>query len=71
MIATDGVDGPTDAAGALVTGATLRRARRLGHDPQRHLDDNNAYPLLAAANALLLTGPTGTNVNDLFLGLVY
>jgi hydroxypyruvate reductase len=71
MLATDGVDGPTDAAGALVTGASLRRARRLGFDPQRHLDDNDAYPLLAAAGALLLTGPTGTNVNDLFLGLVY
>jgi hydroxypyruvate reductase len=71
MIATDGVDGPTDAAGALVTGATLRRARRLGLDPQRHLDDNDTYPLLAAVNALLLTGPTGTNVNDLMVGLVY
>jgi glycerate-2-kinase len=65
------VDGPTDAAGALVTGSTLRHARRLGLDPQRCLDDNDAYPLLQAVGGLLMTGPTGTNVNDLWVGLVY
>jgi hydroxypyruvate reductase len=70
-IATDGVDGPTDAAGAIVTGGTIRRARALGLDPQRYLDDNNAYAFLVALNALLITGPTGTNVNDLMIGLVY
>lgn len=71
MIATDGIDGPTDAAGAIITGSTIRRARSLGLDPQRHLDDNNTYPLLRAVNALLVTGPTGTNVNDLMIGVVY
>jgi glycerate 2-kinase len=70
-IATDGVDGPTDAAGALVTGETVAQARALGLDPQAHLDDNNTYPLLRAVGALLITGPTGTNVNDLMVVLVY
>ncbi len=42
--ATDGLDGPTDAAGAVVTGETIRRAGALGLDPRRYLDDNNAYP---------------------------
>ena len=70
-IATDGVDGPTDAAGALVTGDTLRRARALGLDVQRALAENDSYPCLEALGALLFTGPTGTNVGDLLVGLVY
>jgi len=70
-IATDGVDGPTDAAGALVTGATLTRARHLRLDVAQALADNNAYPCLEALGALLFTGPTGTNVGDLMVGLVY
>ena len=70
-IATDGVDGPTDAAGALVTGDTLRRARALGLDVARALAENDSYPCLEALGALLFTGPTGTNVGDLLVGLVY
>jgi glycerate 2-kinase len=69
--ATDGVDGPTDAAGAIVTGDTVKRAGLLGLDPQCYLDDNNSYPLLHALGDLIETGPTGTNVNDLLFGLVY
>jgi hydroxypyruvate reductase len=69
--ATDGVDGPTDAAGAIVTGDTLARARALGLDPQKHLDDNDSYSFFAALSNLVVTGPTGTNVNDLMFGLVY
>ena len=69
--ATDGVDGPTDAAGAIVTGDTIARAHALGLDPQKHLDDNDAYPFFAALGDLIITGPTGTNVNDLIFGLVY
>ncbi|MGA2799648.1 MAG: glycerate kinase [Thermoguttaceae bacterium] len=69
--ATDGVDGPTDAAGAVVTGDTVRRAGLLGLDPRRYLDDNNAYPFFSALSDLIVTGPTGTNVNDLLFGLVY
>jgi glycerate 2-kinase len=64
-LGTDGEDGPTDAAGALVTGETLSRAGALGLDPQEHLRENNAYPFFAALGDLLITGPTGTNVNDL------
>jgi glycerate 2-kinase len=70
-LATDGVDGPTDAAGAIVTGQTIERARQLGMDPHQYLNDNNSYPFFSALEDLTLTGPTGTNVNDLMFGLVY
>ncbi len=66
-LATDGGDGPTDAAGAVVDGTTLRRARALGLDAQKHLARNDAYPFFAALDDLLRPGPTGTNVNDLSL----
>ncbi len=69
-LATDGSDGPTDAAGAIVDGETIVRARHLGWDAHAALADNNAYPLLDAVGALLRTGPTGTNVNDLTVLLV-
>ena len=69
--ATDGVDGPTDAAGAIVTGDTVAHARALGLDPQEYLDDNDAYTFFAALGDLIVTGPTGTNVNDLWFGLVW
>jgi hydroxypyruvate reductase len=65
--ATDGVDGPTDAAGAVADGTTLARARARGMEPARHLADNNAYPLLDAIGELIRIGPTNTNVNDLML----
>jgi len=64
-LATDGGDGPTDAAGAVVTGATLDRARSLGLDPAAHLARNDAYPFFDALGDLLRPGPTETNVNDL------
>ena len=64
-LATDGGDGPTDAAGAVVTGATLDRATRLGLDPAAYLARNDSYPFFAALNDLLRPGPTQTNVNDL------
>ena len=64
-LATDGGDGPTDAAGAVVTGATAERARALGLDLAAHLARNDAYPCFAALDDLLRPGPTGTNVNDL------
>ena len=70
-LATDGVDGPTDAAGAVVTGETLALARAQGFDPGRALADNDSYPLLDAAGALLRSGPTGTNVSDLLAGLAW
>ncbi len=70
-LATDGVDGPTDAAGAVVTGRTMERARCLGMDPHGYLEANNSYPFFSKLEDLILTGPTGTNVNDLLFGLVY
>jgi hydroxypyruvate reductase len=64
-LATDGGDGPTNAAGAVVTGATLERARQRGLDPLAHLARNDAYPFFDALGDLLRPGPTHTNVNDL------
>jgi glycerate-2-kinase len=65
--ASDGTDGPTDAAGAAVDGSTASRALARGLDPLAHLERNDAYPLLAAAGDLIRTGPTDTNVTDLAL----
>ena len=67
---TDGSDGPTDAAGGMVTGTTARKIRDNGVDPKEALENNDAYAALEAGEALLLTGPTGTNVNDLRVALV-
>ncbi len=68
--ATDGTDGPSDAAGAVAEGDTVARARSLGLDPDQHLADNDAYPLFDALGDLIFTGPTLTNVNDLTLVIV-
>jgi hydroxypyruvate reductase len=67
---TDGIDGPTDAAGAFVSPRTAERAREAGFDPGVALARNDAYPLFGALGDLLVTGPTGTNVSDIFIGLV-
>ncbi len=64
-LATDGEDGPTDAAGAVVTGETYRRARLLGMDPGDYLENNDSYTFFERLGDLLKPGPTGTNVNDL------
>jgi glycerate 2-kinase len=70
-LATDGVDGPTPAAGAIVTGDSVPRARQLGLDPEGALDDNDSFPFHEALGSLLITGPSGTNLNDLVVGLKY
>jgi glycerate 2-kinase len=67
---TDGIDGPTDAAGAMVDATTIARARSLGLDPVRFLRDNNAYAFFEALGDLIHTGPTGTNVGDLYVVLL-
>lgn len=67
---TDGTDGPTDAAGALVDGHTLRQAREAGLSVEDALARNDCYPLLDAVNGLVRTGPTGSNVGDVVL-IVY
>jgi hydroxypyruvate reductase len=64
-LATDGGDGPTDAAGAVVTGETLRCAQELGMSPKDYLDNNDAYHFFLRLGDLLKPGPTKTNVNDL------
>lgn len=69
-LATDGTDGPTDAAGGLVDGTTAARGREIGLSAQAALDQNDAYPYLDAVGDLLVTGPTHTNVNDLMIVLV-
>jgi glycerate 2-kinase len=65
---TDGIDGPTDAAGAYADGTTVARAASLGLDPGAHLENNDAYPFFEALGDLVVTGPTGTNVADLAIG---
>ncbi len=66
-MATDGTDGPTDAAGAFADGATIRRAIQLGLDGETHLARNDAYLFFQKLGDLIVTGPTKTNVNDLIL----
>jgi len=66
---TDGTDGPTDDAGGLVDGGTLYRAKQAGFDADAALAAADAGTLLAASGDLIHTGPTGTNVMDLVLGL--
>jgi glycerate-2-kinase len=63
-LSTDGVDGPTDAAGAIADGETLARATRMGLTPEDSLADNDSYHFFSRLNDLVFTGPTGTNVND-------
>lgn len=66
---TDGTDGPTEDAGALVDGGTLSRCRQAGLDPRHCLERADAGRCLEASGDLLRTGPTGTNVMDLVIGL--
>src|SRR6185312_11094654 len=63
-IGTDGRDGPTDAAGAVVDGDTVRRARSAGADIADHLRNNDTLRALDAAKVVMRTGPTRTNVAD-------
>jgi hydroxypyruvate reductase len=66
---TDGRDGPTDAAGAIVDGTTWDRISALGLDPDRALAGHDAYPALDAVDALVKPGMTGTNVMDVVIGI--
>jgi len=67
---TDGTDGPTDAAGAIADGSTVQKARERGIDAARYLANNDSYHFFEATGALLITGPTMTNVMDLRIFLV-
>lgn len=69
-LGTDGIDGPTDASGAIVDGKTLARAEEKDLNPDEYLKENNAYRFFEGLGDLIMTGPTGTNVNDLSVILV-
>ncbi|MFX0097060.1 MAG: glycerate kinase [Candidatus Hodarchaeota archaeon] len=66
-LATDGIDGNSVAAGAIVDGTTIYRARKLDLDPDRYLKENAEYHFFEKVGDSIITGPTGTNVNDLMI----
>jgi hydroxypyruvate reductase len=68
-LATDGQDGPTGAAGAIADHDTAVRSRRAGVDPERALRENDSLRVFEAAGGVVAPGPTGTNVNDLYLAV--
>jgi glycerate 2-kinase len=69
-IGTDGIDGPTDAAGAIIDATTTTRASARGLDPRGYLRNNDSYHFFSALGDLLHTGPTGTNVGDVQVALI-
>ena len=69
-VGSDGTDGPTDAAGGYVDGSTMAELRAKGLDVFTVLQQNDAYHALQAVGGLLITGPTGTNVNDVAVALL-
>lgn len=69
-VGSDGTDGPTDAAGGYADGDTLAALREAGLNVHKVLADNDAYHALETVNGLIKTGPTGTNVNDISIGLI-
>ena len=66
-LATDGEDGSTDAAGAIFNGSTLERSTQLGLDYSKNLEDQSSYHFFQTLGDLLITGSTGTNINDIFI----
>ncbi len=66
---SDGTDGPTDAAGAVVDGTTIDRSQSQGLDPRTALETHDAYPLFEKSGDLVKTGPTNSNVMDIMLGI--
>lgn len=69
-VGSDGTDGPTDAAGGYVDGTTLAALQSQGFELSAVLQNNDAYTALKAVGGLIMTGPTGTNVNDVAVGLI-
>jgi glycerate-2-kinase len=70
-LATDGEDGPTDAADAVVDGKTMEEARKFGLDATDYLARNDTYHFFEKLGGLIKLGPTGTNVNDLYFLIAY
>jgi glycerate 2-kinase len=69
-LSTDGIDGPTDAAGAIVDRKTLHKSAGMGLVPEKFLADNDSYHFFSRLEDLIFTGPTGTNVNDVSVIIV-
>jgi len=69
-VGSDGTDGPTDAAGGFVDGGTAARLAAAGLEPWAVLAENDAYHALKSVDGLIVTGPTGTNVNDVAVALL-
>lgn len=69
-VGSDGTDGPTDAAGGFVDGESLEKLKAAGLELHAVLGDNDSYHALAAIGGLIVTGPTGTNVNDVSVALL-
>jgi glycerate-2-kinase len=69
-LGTDGTDGPTDVAGAVVSGITAAQAEKIGVNLRSALKRHDTYPALKTLRCHIRTGPTGTNVNDLYLLLL-
>jgi len=67
---SDGSDGPTDAAGAIADGTTITRAQKMGLDAQSFLEQNDSYTFFSQLGDLIITGPTRTNLMDLYLCLI-
>jgi glycerate-2-kinase len=67
---TDGTDGPTDAAGGIISNETWEKVKNLNLKPQEFLDRNDAYHFLEKVDGLIKTGPTGTNVMDIIFALI-
>jgi glycerate 2-kinase len=70
-MATDGVDGPTDAAGAIIDSTTCLKAEKLNLNPEEYLRDNDSYHYFLELEDLIFTGQTGTNVNDISIVVVF
>lgn len=68
---TDGIDGPTDAAGAVVDQATMQKARDAGINPEDYLESNDSYHFFKQAGGHIITGPTGNNLMDLQIALIF
>ena len=66
-IGTDGIDGPTDAAGSIADSKSLLRAEKFGLNNEKMLNNNDSYSFFSKIGDLIITGPTGSNVNDIAL----
>jgi glycerate-2-kinase len=69
-VGTDGIDGPTDAAGAIIDSTTAQRATARELDPTGFLNNNDSFNFFSALDDLVRTGPTGTNVGDVQVALI-